>query len=351
MKKTNIILIAFAFILLAFLIVWFGTQRQGKEVETNYEEIVSQYIKDNISELSSEPEVLGGTFYVTNIDFLEDNLILVDFEDGHIDLRAEAKYSVINNEIIIDYFRLINNEETETESARDHGLVYNYISANISQLSPESEVLGGSFYVVNIDFVDENLAIVEYEDGHVSYSAQATYSIVDNQVVINSFKLIEEELEELSENDLVISYIEENISQLSPESEVLGGSFYVTNIDFLGDNLLFVEYEDGHIALEANVVYSVSNNQVSIESFEILENELTISDNELVIGYLENNISELSPEPEVLGGTFYVVNVDFIDENQAIVEYEDGHIAFEAMFFFQIDGNRVIAESFELIQE
>jgi hypothetical protein len=33
------------------------------------ETLVDEYIRANISELSPEPEVLGGTFYVTNITF------------------------------------------------------------------------------------------------------------------------------------------------------------------------------------------------------------------------------------------------------------------------------------------
>jgi hypothetical protein len=110
MKKINLIFIIIALILVSFLVIWFNAERQEEENELNYEQIVEQYIKDNISELSPEPEVLGGTFYVTNIDFLEDNLLFVTYEDGHILLEAEAKYSVINGEIIIDFFRLIGEE-------------------------------------------------------------------------------------------------------------------------------------------------------------------------------------------------------------------------------------------------
>ena len=54
----------------------------------------------------------------------------------------------------------------------------------------------------------------------------------------------------------VEEHIKENISALSPEAEVLGGTFYVTEIRFTGNNSGVVEYEDGHIALVADFTYS-----------------------------------------------------------------------------------------------
>ncbi len=357
MKKINTILIAFALILVAFLVFWLSTQRQTKEVEINYEKIVEQYIKDNISELSPQAEALGGTFYVTNINFLEDNIFFVDYEDGHIVLEAEAKYSVINNEIIIDYFRLTENEIIELEDLNDQDLVSGYILENISELSPTEAVLGGTFYVTNLNFIDNNSAIVEYEDGHIALKAQATYSIINNQVLINSFTLIQEEIEskeEISENDLVTLYIEENISQLSPTETVLGGTFYVTNLNFIDNNSAIVEYEDGHIALQAEATYSILDNQVVIESFQIIEeetnnNEELVGGNDLVTLYIEENISQLSPTEAVLGGTFYVTNLNFIDNNSVIVDYEDGHIALQAVLTYIIENNEVMIETFNLV--
>jgi len=56
--------------------------------------------------------------------------------------------------------------------------------------------------------------------------------------------------------DAIERYIKENISSLSPEPEVLGGTFYVTEISFTGNSSGVVEYEDGHIALVADFIYS-----------------------------------------------------------------------------------------------
>ncbi len=340
MKKTNVIWLIFGIIFIVLLVIWFGMETTEElKIENNQEDIVKQYIEDNISELSPENAVLGGTFFVTNIDFIEEDLVLVEYEDGHIALKAHAKYSIINNEVTIDYFRLIEEREESRESVDKQDLVYSYIEDNISELSPEEAVLGGTFYVTNIDFIDENLAIVEYEDGHIALEAQVIYSIVNNRVNINSFQILQDE------EDLVISYIENNISELSPVDEVLGGTFFVTNIKFIDENSAIVEYEDGHIALQAEATYSITDNQVSIDSFQLLEKD----EEELVTNYIKENISELSPEEEVLGGTFFVTNIDFVSDSLAIVEYEDGHIALEAETMFSIENNKVTIESFKLI--
>lgn len=57
--------------------------------------------------------------------------------------------------------------------------------------------------------------------------------------------------------------------------------------------------------------------------------------------YVRSNISELSPEPEVLGGTFYVTKIE-ADNGKGEVEYEDGHIALKASFTYSIDVDRGI---------
>lgn len=72
----------------------------------------------------------------------------------------------------------------------------------------------------------------------------------------------------------VEEYIKENISELSPEEAVLGGSFRVTSIEFVSSDSLIVDYEDGHIALTAGVGFSVSpDGKVEVASFELMEDE------------------------------------------------------------------------------
>ncbi len=72
-------------------------------------------------------------------------------------------------------------------------------------------------------------------------------------------------------DELVIDYIKNNISSLSPEAEVLGGTFYVTNIEKIGDNVFYLEYEDGHIALSAELEYEINENgEIIIYNFNII---------------------------------------------------------------------------------
>lgn len=64
----------------------------------------------------------------------------------------------------------------------------------------------------------------------------------------------------------------------------------------------------------------------------------------LIEEYIRENISELSPEPEVLGGTFYVTSITFSDLWEWEVQYEDGHIALTADFIYAIDESRDVVQ-------
>jgi hypothetical protein len=57
---------------------------------------------------------------------------------------------------------------------------------------------------------------------------------------------------------------------------------------------------------------------------------------ESVEAYVRQNISELSPEKEVLGGTFYVTAVEAAG-GKGTVSYEDGHNAYTADFTYETD--------------
>src|SRR3989344_2008190 len=69
------------------------------------------------------------------------------------------------------------------------------------------------------------------------------------------------------------SYVTQNISTLSPEKEVLGGTFYVTNIQVTpregASGTGVVQYEDGHIALVADFSYEVNDRGITIKSFTV----------------------------------------------------------------------------------
>ncbi|HRH25807.1 MAG TPA: hypothetical protein PLD99_02595 [Parcubacteria group bacterium] len=56
--------------------------------------------------------------------------------------------------------------------------VESYVSQNISELSPIKEVLGGKFYVTDIEVLDGR-GTVSYEDGHIAYTADFSYTSSD----------------------------------------------------------------------------------------------------------------------------------------------------------------------------
>ena len=62
--------------------------------------------------------------------------------------------------------------------------------------------------------------------------------------------------------------------------------------------------------------------------------------------YLKNNISQISPEKEVLGGKFYITNLTITSSDTAEVDYEDGHIALSAKFNFKINGGKIDITNF-----
>lgn len=70
------------------------------------------------------------------------------------------------------------------------------------------------------------------------------------------------------------AFLRLNLSELSPEKEVLGGTFYLTSLAWINDHEAVIDYEDGHIALRAQVSFSyldVNTGQVQVDNFSLLE--------------------------------------------------------------------------------
>ncbi|PKM91548.1 hypothetical protein CVU82_03055 [Candidatus Falkowbacteria bacterium HGW-Falkowbacteria-1] len=76
-------------------------------------------------------------------------------------------------------------------SSEDQQAISEYFAKNISELSPEKEVLGGKFYITSLDFIDENNLIIEYEDGHIALSAEVNFQYLDSEnIEINEFNIM-----------------------------------------------------------------------------------------------------------------------------------------------------------------
>ncbi len=80
--------------------------------------------------------------------------------------------------------------------------------------------------------------------------------------------------ERLDEKNLVGDFLRDNISEISPKKEVLGGKFTVSKVEFNDGNGGTVTYDDGHVEFKADFVYEIDENgNVKISSFEVLPSE------------------------------------------------------------------------------
>lgn len=67
--------------------------------------------------------------------------------------------------------------------------------------------------------------------------------------------------------------------------------------------------------------------------------------------YIRANVSDLSPTPAVLGGTFQVTDIEWEDEDTAIVSYEDGHIALKGRTDIRKNGDAVTVTEFVIVDD
>jgi hypothetical protein len=74
-----------------------------------------------------------------------------------------------------------------------------------------------------------------------------------------------------NEQNLVKDYLANHLTALSPTKAVLGGTFHLTDIKFNGNNEAVISYEDGHIALQADVNYEINPQDLKINDFKIIK--------------------------------------------------------------------------------
>ena len=100
------------------------------------------------------------------------------------------------------------------------------------------------------------------------------------------------------------------------------------------------------LTLEKNAIEQEVENMIDDEVLIVNDNlengeldlaEMTVVREQFII----DNINEISPEGPVLGGTFYVLSIDWLTADKALVSYEDGHIYLEAEVDFVEGTNEV----------
>lgn len=96
---------------------------------------------------------------------------------------------------------------------------------------------------------------------------------INKEIIVEEI-IVEEGDEDLTnEKILVEKYLRENIKNIATNDPVLGGSWYVAeiNIDAL-NNSGEVIYEDGHIQSKANFIYQYNkeNGEITITDFKVI---------------------------------------------------------------------------------
>jgi hypothetical protein len=113
-------------------------------------------------------------------------------------------------------------------------------------------------------------------------------------------------------------------------------------------------YSGGNKIVEVSLVKDLNSwqiNDIVCQASDNLGDTISTSDKNLVKSYIRENISSLSTEEAVLGGTFYVTDIRFISDSSCLVDYEDGHIAFSALVNFFVEGDEVEIVSFEIRED
>ncbi len=139
--------------LLIFLIIFLG-----KEQNTNNE------MEGVVNEQNQTEEILGEDLQVN--------------EEAQVDQEAQVEEAPLR-------------KETQTAEELEDMLINreNYLRENISILSSVKEVLGGTFYVTEINWLNDDVAQIKYEDGHIALEAEAFFV---NDVAPNSFTITKE---------------------------------------------------------------------------------------------------------------------------------------------------------------
>ena len=96
-------------------------------------------------------------------------------------------FYIANREKINNYINTASS--TPITSTTTNISIEDFVSQNISTLSPEKEVLGGKFYVTRVQ-ASNGKGTVEYEDGHIALVADFTYQTdIAGKVSVVSFKI------------------------------------------------------------------------------------------------------------------------------------------------------------------
>ncbi len=110
-------------------------------------------------------------------------------------------------------------------SAKNQAAADAYIRANVSELSPTPAVLGGTFHVTDVEWEDEDTAVVSYEDGHIALKGRTDIVQGDDGVTVTEFVIVDADTESASSSAMSASGSVSSVVERprSKEGEICGG--------------------------------------------------------------------------------------------------------------------------------
>lgn len=107
--------------------------------------------------------------------------------------------------------------------------------------------------------------------------------------------------------------------------------------------IIAITFLVGLILIGARTVWHESPERAPREPEHVTE---SINQKAIASAYFSEHLTELSPTPAVLGGTFFVTHLSFPKDGEAVIEYEDGHIALTVRATYTMEGKEVRVLSF-----
>lgn len=125
----------------------------------------------------------------------------------------------------VSFLTLLVLTACSAASAENQTAADAYIRANVSELSPTPAVLGGTFMVTDIEWEDEDTAIVSYEDGHIALQGRTDIVVGDDGVTVTEFVIVEDNGYEASSSAITASGSVSSVAERprSAEGETCGG--------------------------------------------------------------------------------------------------------------------------------
>ncbi len=178
--------------------------------------------------------------------------------------RAWLKMNIVGDSVTGEYHNLPAEKDSKTgKFSGTVGKMDPKISGRIADVWWDSSAEGMTVKEqLYIEF-GEGSAVALF--GEMVDKDDGTYVYKDTTKLTPGFQMSQVDCVALDERVAVEQYVRANISTITPEKAVLGGSWYVTSIDVnTATKTGSMTYEDGHIQGSQNFSYVVNNGEVKI---------------------------------------------------------------------------------------